>query len=184
MDVSCPVCSNPEPALYLDGDDNEISLASVGSSRTLLSPAESCAAHRVDWVIVPSVRETKNWAASTALPMTADTKRRCLIVGERRKGTSRSLIAMSPERGPFWMWGAPRGHSSGLCATPAGTERVSSRLNRNSDGPARFWAMHRKFSNACCRMRSCTRSTTSSPYGMCWSTSPNRHHFSSWLRHT
>jgi SAM-dependent methyltransferase len=37
MDVSCPVCSNPEPALYLDGDDNEISLASVGSSRTLLS---------------------------------------------------------------------------------------------------------------------------------------------------
>lgn len=37
MDFPCPVCNSRESALYLDGDDNEISLASVGSSRTLLS---------------------------------------------------------------------------------------------------------------------------------------------------
>lgn len=37
MRFPCPVCENPDPALYLDGDDSEISLASVGSSRTLLS---------------------------------------------------------------------------------------------------------------------------------------------------
>ena len=37
MDVPCPVCNNQQSALYLDGDDNEIRLASVGSSRTLLS---------------------------------------------------------------------------------------------------------------------------------------------------
>jgi SAM-dependent methyltransferase len=33
----CPVCSSQEMALYLDGDDDEISSASVGSSRLLVS---------------------------------------------------------------------------------------------------------------------------------------------------
>jgi SAM-dependent methyltransferase len=37
MDVACPVCDHREPKLYLEGDDNELTLASVGSSRTLLS---------------------------------------------------------------------------------------------------------------------------------------------------
>ena len=37
MDFPCPVCNSQKADLYLDGDDNEISLASVGSSRTLLS---------------------------------------------------------------------------------------------------------------------------------------------------
>ena len=37
MKVPCPVCNNQQSALYLDGDDNEIRLSSVGSSRTLLS---------------------------------------------------------------------------------------------------------------------------------------------------
>ena len=37
MNVACPVCNIQESTLYLDGDDNEIRLASVGSSRTLLS---------------------------------------------------------------------------------------------------------------------------------------------------
>jgi SAM-dependent methyltransferase len=37
MDVRCPVCNGQKSALYLEGDDNEISQASVGSSRTLLS---------------------------------------------------------------------------------------------------------------------------------------------------
>jgi hypothetical protein len=36
MDFPCPVCNSEESALYLDGDD-EINVASVGSSRTLLS---------------------------------------------------------------------------------------------------------------------------------------------------
>jgi SAM-dependent methyltransferase len=36
-DVACPLCNNRQSTLYLDGDDNEINLASVGSSRTLLS---------------------------------------------------------------------------------------------------------------------------------------------------
>lgn len=36
-DSPCPVCKSRKVDLYLDGDDNEISLASVGSSRTLLS---------------------------------------------------------------------------------------------------------------------------------------------------
>ena len=35
--VPCPVCSGIETELYIDGDDNEISVESVGSSRTLLS---------------------------------------------------------------------------------------------------------------------------------------------------
>ena len=35
--VPCPVCNRLDSELYLDGDDDEISLASVGSSRTLLS---------------------------------------------------------------------------------------------------------------------------------------------------
>jgi SAM-dependent methyltransferase len=35
--VPCPVCSGIETELYIDGDDNEISAESVGSSRTLLS---------------------------------------------------------------------------------------------------------------------------------------------------
>ena len=35
--VPCPVCSGSEAELYLAGDDREISLESVGSSRTLLS---------------------------------------------------------------------------------------------------------------------------------------------------
>ena len=35
--VPCPVCNGSEVELYLDGDDSEISLESVGSSRTLLS---------------------------------------------------------------------------------------------------------------------------------------------------
>ncbi len=34
---SCPVCASEHPELFLDGDDHEISLESVGSSRTLLS---------------------------------------------------------------------------------------------------------------------------------------------------
>jgi SAM-dependent methyltransferase len=37
MEPQCPVCASPQTELYLDGDDNEISLLSVGSSRTLLS---------------------------------------------------------------------------------------------------------------------------------------------------
>ena len=37
MELQCPVCASPKTELYLDGDDNEISLQSVGSSRTLLS---------------------------------------------------------------------------------------------------------------------------------------------------
>jgi SAM-dependent methyltransferase len=37
MDLRCPVCDSRKADLYLDGDDNEISLQSVGSSRTLLS---------------------------------------------------------------------------------------------------------------------------------------------------
>jgi SAM-dependent methyltransferase len=45
MDFQCPVCNGRESTLYLDGDDSEISLASVGSSRTLLSHGRifSCA---------------------------------------------------------------------------------------------------------------------------------------------
>jgi SAM-dependent methyltransferase len=35
--VPCPVCNGFEAKLYIDGDDNEISVESVGSSRTLLS---------------------------------------------------------------------------------------------------------------------------------------------------
>jgi SAM-dependent methyltransferase len=35
--VPCPACHGSEIELYLDGDDSEISLESVGSSRTLLS---------------------------------------------------------------------------------------------------------------------------------------------------
>jgi SAM-dependent methyltransferase len=37
MNPQCPVCASTQTELYLDGDDNEISLQSVGSSRTLLS---------------------------------------------------------------------------------------------------------------------------------------------------
>ena len=37
MAVPCPICHTQDVNLYLDGDDHEISLASVGSSRTLLS---------------------------------------------------------------------------------------------------------------------------------------------------
>ncbi len=35
--VPCPVCSGIETELYIEGDDNEMSVESVGSSRTLLS---------------------------------------------------------------------------------------------------------------------------------------------------
>jgi hypothetical protein len=35
MDFQCPVCNRRESVPYLDGDDNEISLASVCSPRTL-----------------------------------------------------------------------------------------------------------------------------------------------------
>jgi SAM-dependent methyltransferase len=35
--VPCPVCNGTKAQLYIDGDDNEISVESVGSSRTLLS---------------------------------------------------------------------------------------------------------------------------------------------------
>ena len=37
MKSPCPACGSEDAALYLDGDDNEIQLDSVGSSRTLLS---------------------------------------------------------------------------------------------------------------------------------------------------
>ena len=37
MELRCPACDNQKAELYLDGDDNDISLQSVGSSRTLLS---------------------------------------------------------------------------------------------------------------------------------------------------
>jgi hypothetical protein len=37
MLTPCPVCGDDRPELYLDGDDREISLDSVGSSRTVLS---------------------------------------------------------------------------------------------------------------------------------------------------
>jgi SAM-dependent methyltransferase len=37
MPFPCPVCKRLDSELYLDGDDDDISLASVGSSRTLLS---------------------------------------------------------------------------------------------------------------------------------------------------
>lgn len=37
MDVPCPACHTSVPILYLAGDDNEISIESVGASRTLLS---------------------------------------------------------------------------------------------------------------------------------------------------
>lgn len=37
MQVSCPACGASDSTLYLDGDDHEISIQSVGSSRTLLS---------------------------------------------------------------------------------------------------------------------------------------------------
>jgi SAM-dependent methyltransferase len=37
MQVPCPVCGASDSTLYLDGDDSEIALQSIGSSRTLLS---------------------------------------------------------------------------------------------------------------------------------------------------
>jgi SAM-dependent methyltransferase len=37
MDFPCPVCSSREAIVHLEGNDDEISLDSVGSSRTLLS---------------------------------------------------------------------------------------------------------------------------------------------------
>jgi SAM-dependent methyltransferase len=37
MSTPCPVCGDVQPELFLDGDDGEIRLDSVGSSRTVLS---------------------------------------------------------------------------------------------------------------------------------------------------